>query len=327
MAVIIEVLGWGGKSQHHFRVEGPTITIGRGYQNDVVLGDAHISPEHLRLDAVEGGWQLTDLQSLNGVQILKNRQAYSSDNESDGKTILGEGAEIKVGRTRLRLFSDSQPVEAAKELHRLEQDVGKLNRWSVWLPLFVISLVLDIGSLYSNSFVEWQWKNKIFFILGSQAVVLFLALFWSALGRFLRHESQFLSQYSLLLLAGLVYSLADWLIGVVGYNLSSATVAQILLPPVAIALGALLLSANFALATNLLPRQRWIASFGFVMLIIVVSITARMSGWGEFSAYPDYFADLEIPALQFGAAESADEFIDSLDAVFAAADQKVAVEQ
>lgn len=322
MAVIIEVLGWGGKSQNHFRVEGPTITIGRSYRNDVVLGDAHISPEHLRLDAVEGGWQLTDLQSLNGVQILKNRQAHSSDD----KTLLGEGAEIKVGRTRLRLFSDSQPVEAAKELHRLEQDVSKLNRWSIWLPLFVISLVLDIGSLYSNSFVEWQWKNKIFFILGSQAAVLFLALFWSALGRFLRHESHFLSQYSLLLLAGLVYSLADGLIGVVGYNLSSAAVTQILLPLVAIALGVLLLSANFALATNMLPRQRWIASLGFVMLIIVVSITARMSGWGEFSAYPDYFAGLEIPALQFGAAESADEFIDSLDSVFAAADQKAAVE-
>ena len=37
MAVIIEVLGWGGKSQAHYRVEGPSITIGRGYQNDVVL--------------------------------------------------------------------------------------------------------------------------------------------------------------------------------------------------------------------------------------------------------------------------------------------------
>jgi len=36
MAVIIEVLGWGGKSQRHYRAEGPSITIGRGYQNDVV---------------------------------------------------------------------------------------------------------------------------------------------------------------------------------------------------------------------------------------------------------------------------------------------------
>ena len=61
---------------------------------------------------------------------------------------------------------------------------------------------------------------------------------------------------------------------------------MILSPLNALLLLALLLSANFALATNMLPRQRWISSLGFVMLIIVVSITARMSGWGEFSPYP-----------------------------------------
>ena len=72
MAVIIELLGWGGKRQRYFTVEGNSVTIGRSYQNDVVLDDAHISPNHLRLDAVEGGWLLTDLQSLNGVEIVKN---------------------------------------------------------------------------------------------------------------------------------------------------------------------------------------------------------------------------------------------------------------
>ena len=41
------------------------------------LGDSHISANHLRLDAVEGGWQLTDLDSLNGVEIIKNPFADS----------------------------------------------------------------------------------------------------------------------------------------------------------------------------------------------------------------------------------------------------------
>ena len=48
MAVIIELLGWGGKRQRYFRVETSSVTIGRGYENDVVLDDAHISPNHLR---------------------------------------------------------------------------------------------------------------------------------------------------------------------------------------------------------------------------------------------------------------------------------------
>ena len=79
MAVIIEVLGWGGKSQRHYRVEGPSITIGRGYQNDVVLSDSHICANHLRLDQVEGGWQLTDLGSINGIEVGKNVVSKASE--------------------------------------------------------------------------------------------------------------------------------------------------------------------------------------------------------------------------------------------------------
>ena len=321
MAIIIELLGWGGKRQRYFRVENSSVTIGRGYQNDVVLDDAHISPNHLRLDAVNGGWQLTDLASLNGVEITKNTASPVSElGASDSIAFLSEGAEIKLGRTRLRIVSESHPVDAAKELHHLEQDASKLNRFSIWLPLFLISLVVEIAALYFNSFVEWQWKNVFSTILSTQAVLLFFALFWSALGRFLRSESQFLSHYCLILLAGLVYSLADWLIGILGYNAGTQTVAMILSPLNALLLLALLLSANFALATNMLPRQRWISSLGFVMLIIVVSITAQMRGWGEFSPYPDYFSGLGVPALQFSGAESADDFIASFDDVFAAAD-------
>ena len=52
MAVIIELLGWGGKRQRYLTVEGNSVTIGRSYQNDVVLDDVYISPNHLRLDAV-----------------------------------------------------------------------------------------------------------------------------------------------------------------------------------------------------------------------------------------------------------------------------------
>jgi len=318
MAVIIEVLGWGGKSQRHFRVESPSITIGRSYQNDVVLGDAHISPSHLRLDATDGGWQLTDLNSLNGVEVVKNPHSANSDSA----TQLGEGAEIKIGRTRLRILSDHHPVDAAKELHRLEQDVSKLNRFAIWLPLFLISLAVDIVSLYASSFVEWQWKNVTFMILGGQAAVLALALFWGALGRLLRNESQFLSHYCLILLAGLIYSLADWLVAIVGYNFSTELVTMIVSPVIALLLVALLLSSNFALATTMLPRQRWISSLGFVMLLIVVSITAQMSEWGEFSPYPDYFSALEVPVLHVSRAESVDDFIVSLDSVFDLADRQ-----
>ena len=317
MAVIIEVLGWGGKSQRHYRVEGSSITIGRGYQNDVVLGDSHISANHLRLDAVEGGWQLTDLDSLNGVEIIKNPSADSTASTM----VLADGAEIKIGRTKLRIIADSYPVEAAKELHRLEKDVGQLNRFSIWLPLFMLVLAIDVSTLYTNSFVEWQWKNSLSSILVTQLFLLVLALFWAGVGRFLREEGNFLGHYNLILLATLVYSLSGWFVGVIGYNLSAGFLIETVLPLFALLLVALLLSANFALATTMIARQRWITSVGFVGLILVVSIASQMQQWGEFSPYPEYFSALELPALQIGGGESVDTFIENLDDLFADADR------
>jgi hypothetical protein len=317
MAVIIEVLGWGGKSRHHYRVEGSSITIGRGYQNNVVLSDSHISANHLRLDAVEGGWQLSDLDSLNGVEIIKNL----SINSASSATVLADGAEIKVGRTRLRIIADSHPVEAAKELHRLEKDVGQLNRFSIWLPLFLLVLAIDIAGLYANSFLEWQWKNALPNIFYTQIFLLILALFWGGIGRFLREESNFLGHYNLILLATLVYSTGDWLIGVVGYNLSAEFLIDAVAPLFILSLVAVLLSANFALATSMLARQRWITSIGFVLFILIVSVANQMQQWGEFSPYPEYFSALELPLLQIGGGESVDEFIVGLDKLFADADQ------
>jgi len=317
MAVIIEVLGWGGKSQRHYRVEGSSITIGRGYQNDVVLGDSHISANHLRLDAVEGGWQLTDLDSLNGVEIIKNPSADSTASTM----VLADGAEIKIGRTKLRIIADSYPVEAAKELHRLEKDVGQLNRFSIWLPLFMLVLAIDVSILYTNSFVEWQWKNSLSSILVTQLFLLVLALFWAGVGRFLREEGNFLGHYNLILLATLVYSLSGWFVGVIGYNLSAGFLIETVLPLFTLLLVALLLSANFALATTMIARQRWITSVGFVGLILVVSIASQMQQWGEFSPYPEYFSALELPALQIGGGESVDTFIENLDDLFADADR------
>ena len=317
MAVIIELLGWGGKSRHHFSVEGSSITIGRGYQNDLVLSDSHICANHLRLDAVDGGWQLTDLNSLNGTEILKN----SSADSGSPATILADGAEIKIGRTRLRILADSHPVEATKELHRLEKDVGHLNRFSVWLSLLVLAVVVDIASIYVNSFVEWQWKNILSTILISQAIPLVLALFWSGIGRFLREESNFLGHYSLILLASLLYTASAWLIGVIGYNFSAEILVDVVAPLIMLSLIAILFSANFALATNMLARQRWISSIGFVTLLLFISIATQMQEWGEFSPYPEYFAALELPVLQIAGGESVDEFVAGLDDLFADADQ------
>ena len=315
MAVIIEVLGWGGKSQRHYRVEGPSITIGRGYQNDVVLSDSHICANHLRLDQVEGGWQLTDLGSINGIEVGKNVVSKASE------TLLAEGAEIKIGRTRLRIISDSHPVEPAKELHRLDRDASRLNRFTIWLPLLLTVLLIDVVTIYFTSYVEWQWKNALPSILFTQVFLLVLALFWAGVGRFLRDEANFLGHYNLILLATLFFGASNWMLDILGYNLSAEFLVSTVAPLCNLVLVAVLLAANFALATNMLARQRWITAASFAGLILVVIVANQMEEWGEFSPHPDYFSAVELPGLNISGAGSVDEFVADLERIFDRADR------
>ena len=207
-------------------------------------------------------------------------------------------------------------------MHRLEKDVGQLNRFPIWLPLFILAVAVDIATVYVNSFVEWEWKNIVSGILVSQVIPLLLALFWSGIGRFMREESNFLGHYSLILLASLIYTASEWIIGVIGYNLSAEILINSIAPLFGLLLGAILLSANFALATNMLARQRWITSAGFIALLIVISITSQMKQLGEFSPYPEYFSAIELPALQISSAETVDNYILSLDDVFVEAERQ-----
>ncbi len=138
----------------------------------------------------------------------------------------------------------------------------------------------------------------------------------------MREESNFLGHYSLILLASLIYTASEWIIGVIGYNLSAEILIDSIAPLFGLLLGAILLSANFALATNMLARQRWITSAGFIALLIVISITSQMKQWGEFSPYPEYFSAIELPALQISSAETVDNYILSLDDVFVEAERQ-----
>jgi len=166
MAVIIEVLGWGGRRRQYYQVDADQVSIGRGYDNDVVLPDPHISANHLRLDASGDGWAITDLDSMNGLQVLKN--------PSPDASVLASGSEIKVGRTRLRIVANTHPLEATKLLHRLERDSSQLNRVSVWLPLLLTVIVVQIVALYAGMGMEecyprysqcpvsyFRWRNAL----------------------------------------------------------------------------------------------------------------------------------------------------------------------
>jgi hypothetical protein len=99
----IELLARNGDVVTRQRFETLPVTIGRGYDNDVVLDDAHTAPRHAVLEQdADGGLVLRDAGSQNGIVLHGRRQPSVA---LDGTTI------VRLGHTRLRVRDAAFPVE------------------------------------------------------------------------------------------------------------------------------------------------------------------------------------------------------------------------
>ena len=79
-----------------FRVtQGRIKTIGRGPRADFVIDRALVSRLHCRLEAVDGGLEVTDLSSTNGTYL--NRKKVTAP------VAVRTGDKIQFGRTTLEL--------------------------------------------------------------------------------------------------------------------------------------------------------------------------------------------------------------------------------
>jgi len=205
----IETLARNGDVLHRHRVDTLPITIGRGYNNDFILDDAHTAPTHAVVELAEdGALVMRDLGSQNGIVVHGKRQASVPIN---GTTV------VRLGHTRLRIRDAAFPVEAEvadTTMHAWEGGVPALAGMAL-IALFVgvTEALADTGAFQAIRYLlviatgvgagmvwsgVWALANRLFsgharlgrhlFILGSGLVAIgawkalsgVLAYAWSA---------------------------------------------------------------------------------------------------------------------------------------------------
>lgn len=98
----IETLARNGEVLHRHQIAGLPIRLGRGYDNDVILDDAHTAPHHAVVELADAG-QLTlrDLGSRNGIV---------HDGKRRGSVPLEPDTVVRLGHTTLRVRGADCPV-------------------------------------------------------------------------------------------------------------------------------------------------------------------------------------------------------------------------
>ncbi len=110
-AIWVEILS----RLHHdvaarYRFIDTPITVGRAYDNDVVVDDPHVAAHHLRITRSENGALVAeDLDSLNGLYVDRVRQKRK-------EVTLDEGHELRIGATVLRVRTATHEVPAEQPM-------------------------------------------------------------------------------------------------------------------------------------------------------------------------------------------------------------------
>ena len=135
--LIVEVVNRIGHVTERHRFEDFPIKVGRNYQNDLILPDVHISPNHLLIHESEQGWTVEDLDSHNGIQLKTHSTGTTPNHAASGDDII-------IGKTRLRLFSPWHPVTTTHPLPLTDEIAQLFNRPYIALLILFVTLFVFI---------------------------------------------------------------------------------------------------------------------------------------------------------------------------------------
>lgn len=166
------------------RSRGGKLSVGRGFDNDLVLTDAYVAPRQIEFQRDGTHWRMTVLDHTNPVFLNDRKLEEQAPRISEGDTVT-------VGRTRLTVHSSEHPVESTRKL-LLANWLGRDSGNPVTPVLFLVAAaLLDLGLTWAESATDLKWGDLIYGQLWAVVIVLLWAGIWALVGRVARHQHHF----------------------------------------------------------------------------------------------------------------------------------------
>jgi pSer/pThr/pTyr-binding forkhead associated (FHA) protein len=88
---------------YRFQLDRKVVSLGRGSDNDIVIDSGSVSGKHAEMHRVEGGYELADLGSTNGIKYDGTRQQVIS---------LRSGMSVRLGDVSFDFTLSEEELEA-----------------------------------------------------------------------------------------------------------------------------------------------------------------------------------------------------------------------
>lgn len=294
------------------------VTIGRGWDNHVVVDDAYIDASHLQFSLDEQGrFCVEDLATQNGTQINRHRVSGSTPCES--------GTTIRFGDSTVTVFDENSPVMPA-----LKRDLSHsfLNRFDSFSGLVFSLLIAAMALLFSNyvlSYMEATGEKNF-------SDILTLALFvggWSLLagfvGKLFRHETNIKLHIVHVCLLTAVSIMLIFVFDLIGFNFDSALIGAFASYAAICALITTFIYVTLTLCTRFSKTKRVAAASMMGFLIAAYTLVEPMlkEDHESWSYTPQDHQISQPPMLFFGQSTTLDEHIQTTDLLFVQLDREV----
>lgn len=288
MALIVEVLDRSGEVRLRRVLGDGPLTIGRGYDNDVVLDDPYADARHARIVLGEdGGPVLEDLGSVNALG--------GPDGRRGTRVVLGPGVEVRVGRTRLRFRDPDAPLPPA--LRDLPVERLRVPAWltTPWGQLGVAGLAaaVVVWDAWSDSYRDSGVSAGFNAALGYALAISLWTGIWAVVGRVAVHRARFLAHVAMVSGVVTVAFVYGWVAGWITFLFPDNPLSSPVGEAVSATLLAALLAGHLRLASRMPRRRRWITGGAVAAAVLVIGWVAALPKRKEFSDVPTFAPTLK----------------------------------
>lgn len=316
--LIVEILDRNRSETRICRFDSFPVRVGRSYQNDLILSDPFVSPEHFILTEREAGYGVEDLDSDNGVLVNGARMTGREAQIASGET-------LKVGATSLRFLSPLHPVSPALKCSFWERPdrafIFGVLAWASLIPIVGVFVMSDYLTTYSK--VGW-----LELINESIPVVMILsfgwASFWSLIGYCAQRRTKFLSHVlvfnAFILTIELISSVPEY----IAFSLNCPVIETIGGYVALIFLFTGIIFCSLGIATAIKRRRRMIIAASIPVVILFCMMIGSFADKSEFYSKPTVSSFVKPPYVKLASSQSVSTFLDRSHDVFLEEDSAAA---
>jgi hypothetical protein len=302
--IIAEVLDKSGKVHERIKLTHFPATLGRAYDNDLIINDDFVSPHHARIACSDSGEPLlTDLGTENGTYHLPAMQPVAA-------LALGPETLLRLGQTLVRLRRPDfalTPTRIDKLAHSRFAGFFTSTAILALLTLLLLGLLgLDSyqSSVQAKTIGQLLLENIEIFVL-----VPVWAGVWALLSRIFMHHAAYVSHAVIATLGVIGFLCANVVVEYYAFGFSALLSADILFHVLLGLLASAMLYGHLRFTTLFSPRRIGVIAVSTAVALVGLSgFTAYVQGL-EFSDTLPYPPELKPPQFQITRDKSLQDFM------------------